>query len=60
MKYNFIFYYPSIESGGLEKNLFFLINSLAEKNYKCNFITYEITSNRVNLKKNFIFIKILV
>ena len=31
------FYYPSIENGGLEKNVFSLINNLAEKNYKINF-----------------------
>ena len=35
------FYYPSIEKGGLEKNLFSLINSLARKNYKINFVTYK-------------------
>ena len=28
---NLNFYYPSIEGGGLEKNLFSLINSLAKK-----------------------------
>jgi hypothetical protein len=29
-----IFFYPSIEAGGLTKNLFSLINSLSKKNYK--------------------------
>jgi len=57
MKYNFIFYYPSIESGGLEKNLFFLINSLAEKNYKVNFITYENNIKKSEFKKKFYFHK---
>ena len=57
MKYNFIFYYPSIESGGLEKNLSFLINSLAEKNYKVNFITYENNIKKSEFKKKFYFHK---
>ncbi|MDA7713746.1 glycosyltransferase [Candidatus Pelagibacter sp.] len=35
------FYFPSIEKGGLEKNVFSLINSLADKKYKINFFTYE-------------------
>ena len=41
------FYFPSIEKGGLEKNVFSLINSLAEKKYKINFFTYE---NNTNIK----------
>ena len=32
MKQNFNFYFPCIEDGGLEKNVFALVNSLAEKN----------------------------
>ena len=57
MKYNFIFYYPSIESGGLEKNLFFLINSLAEKNYQVKLITYANNINLGKFKKKFYFHK---
>ena len=41
MTFNLNFYYPSIEGGGLEKNLFSLINSLSKKNHKINFFTYE-------------------
>ena len=41
MKRTLNFYFPCIEDGGLEKNLFSLINSLAEKNYQINFFTYE-------------------
>ena len=57
MKYNFIFYYPSIESGGLEKNLFFLINSLSEKKYQVKLITYENNINLGKFKKKFYFHK---
>ena len=57
MKYNFIFYYPSIESGGLEKNLFFLINSLAEKKYKVKLITYADNIKDSKLRKKFFFHK---
>ena len=43
MKYKnqLIFFYPSIEIGGLEKNLFSLINSLSKKNYYINLITFK-------------------
>ena len=41
MSHSLIFYYPSIEGGGLEKNLFSLVNSLAKKKYHVNFITYK-------------------
>ncbi len=51
------FYYPSIERGGLEKNLFALINSLAEKKYKINFITYEDNTSRKEIKNIFYFHK---
>ena len=40
-----IFFYPSIEVGGLTKNLFSLINSLSKKNYKINFITFRHLEN---------------
>ena len=50
------FYYPSIEGGGLEKNLFSLINSLAKKKYKINFFTYQNNTKIRNLKINFILI----
>mgnify|MGYP001173635728 CR=1 FL=1 len=32
-KKNLLFFYPSLEIGGLTKNLFSLINSLSQKNY---------------------------
>ena len=51
------FYYPSIERGGLEKNLFSLINSLAEKKYKINFITYENNIKKKGINKIFYFHK---
>tara|TARA_B110000027_G_scaffold134163_1_gene165288 strand:- start:2983 stop:4092 length:1110 start_codon:yes stop_codon:yes gene_type:complete len=54
---NLIFYYPSIERGGLEKNLFSLINSLAEKKYKINFITYENNTKKKEIKEIFYFHK---
>ena len=43
MKKILIFYFPCIEDGGLEKNVFALVNSLAEKEYKINFFTYKTT-----------------
>ena len=49
------FYYPSIEGGGLEKNLFSLINSLAKKDYKVNFITYEDNTKKKEFNKIFYF-----
>ena len=51
------FYFPSIERGGLEKNVFSLINSLAEKKYKINFFTYENNTNIKDLRKKFYFHK---
>ena len=51
------FYYPSIEKGGLEKNVFSLINSLAEKKYQINFYTYEDNTNSKEYKKKFYFHK---
>ena len=53
----FNFYYPSIEGGGLEKNLFSLINSLAKKKYKINFFTYEDSTKKKEFKKKFYFNK---
>jgi glycosyltransferase involved in cell wall biosynthesis len=52
MKYKnkLIFFYPSIETGGLTKNLFSLINSLSKKNYKISFITYRHLENNVAKK----------
>lgn len=43
LKKNLIFFYPSVEIGGLTKNLFSLINSLSKKNYYITFITFENT-----------------
>tara|TARA_B100000795_G_scaffold269648_1_gene259751 strand:+ start:287 stop:1396 length:1110 start_codon:yes stop_codon:yes gene_type:complete len=51
------FYYPSIEKGGLEKNLFSLINSLAAKKYKIRFITYEDNTKKIQSKEIFYFHK---
>ena len=46
------FYYPSIENGGLEKNVFSLINNLAEKNYKINFFTFEDNTRKKQFRFN--------
>jgi|694.fasta_scaffold149166_3 glycosyltransferase involved in cell wall biosynthesis len=66
-----IFFHPSLESGGVEKNLFSLIHNLNNKNYKIIFITYcqiknkkinnkiEIICPSFNFKKNIRFLKIL-
>ena len=45
------FYFPCIEDGGLEKNVFALVNSLAEKEYKINFFTYKDDTKNKKLKK---------
>ena len=48
---NIIFFYPSLEIGGLTKNLFSLINSLSQKRYNIIFITFDkITENKVGSK----------
>ncbi|WP_075536237.1 glycosyltransferase [Candidatus Pelagibacter communis] len=57
MKKHLNFYFPCIEDGGLEKNVFALVNSLARKNYKINFFTYEDTTKSKKLKKKFFFHK---
>jgi glycosyltransferase involved in cell wall biosynthesis len=57
MDTNLYFYYPSIEGGGLEKNLFSLINSLAKRNCKVNFITYEDNTRKKEFDKIFYFHK---
>ena len=57
MTSNLNFYYPSIEGGGLEKNLFSLINSLEKKKYKINFFTYENNTRNKEFKKKFYFNK---
>ena len=59
MKYKnqLIFFYPSIEVGGLEKNLFSLINSLSKKKYNINFITFRSIKNNVFAKKLYAFEK---
>ena len=51
------FYFPCIEDGGLEKNVFALVNSLAEKEYKINFFTYKDDTKNKKLKNKFIFHK---
>tara|TARA_B100001093_G_C26786951_1_gene997103 strand:+ start:103 stop:1212 length:1110 start_codon:yes stop_codon:yes gene_type:complete len=55
MKSTLNFYYPSIEGGGVEKNLFSLINSLAKKKYKINFFTYENNTKNSEFKRKFYF-----
>jgi glycosyltransferase involved in cell wall biosynthesis len=45
LKKNLIFFYPSLEIGGLTKNLFSLINSLSKKKYDVTFITFENTED---------------
>ncbi len=50
-KRNLLFFYPSLEIGGLTKNLFSLINSLSQKNYNIIFLTYDnISENKVGSK----------
>ena len=51
------FYFPCIEDGGLEKNVFGLVNSLAEKKYKINFFTYKDNTKNKKLKNKFLFHK---
>ncbi len=50
LKKNLIFFYPSLEIGGLTKNLFSLINSLSKKKYYITFITFEKKNKNNNLK----------
>ena len=45
-KKTIIFFHPSLDSGGVEKNLFSLINNLSEKNYKIILITYTYIRNK--------------
>ena len=51
------FYFPSIEKGGLEKNVFSLINSLAKKKYKINFFTYEDNTQTKDFRNKYYFHK---
>lgn len=57
MKKTLNFYFPCIEDGGLEKNVFALVNSLAEKNYRINFFTYIDNTKNKKLRNKFIFNK---
>ena len=59
MKYRnqLVFFYPSIEIGGLTKNLFSLINSLSKKNYNINFITFRSLKDNVVANKLYQFDK---
>ena len=57
LKKNLIFFYPSIEIGGLTKNLFSLINSLSKKNYNILFITAHSSSNNKVSQKLYSFNK---
>ena len=54
------FYFPCIEDGGLEKNVFSLVNSLAKKKYHINFFTYENVTKNKKLKINFFFDKKII
>ncbi len=50
-KKNLLFFYPSLEIGGLTKNLFSLINSLSQKNYNIIFLTFDnISESKVGNK----------
>ncbi len=50
-KKNLIFFYPSLEIGGLTKNLFSLVNSLSQKKFNVIFVTYdEISKNKIGKK----------
>ena len=50
-KKNLLFFYPSLEIGGLTKNLFSLVNSLSQKNYNIVFLTFDnISENKVGNK----------
>ena len=51
------FYFPCIEDGGLEKNIFSLVNALAEKKYKINFFTYTDNTKSKKLRNKFFFNK---
>jgi len=51
------FYFPCIEDGGLEKNVFELVNSLAEKKYRINFFTYKDNTKNKKLRNKFLFHK---
>ena len=57
MKKTLNFYFPCIEDGGLEKNVFALVNSLAEKKYRINFFTYTDNTKNKKLRNKFIFNK---
>ena len=48
MKQNLNFYFPCIEDGGLEKNVFALVNSLAEKKYVINFLLLKAILKIIN------------
>ena len=51
LKKNLVFFYPSLEIGGLTKNLFSLVNSLSEKKYNIIFITFNnINNNKLGNK----------
>ncbi len=49
-KKELIFFYPSLEIGGLTKNLIELINSLSLKKYKIFFLTFEQDKNKIKNK----------
>ena len=54
------FYFPCIEDGGLEKNVFSLVNSLAKKKYHINFFTYENVTKNKKLRNKFFFDKKII
>ena len=52
MDESFTFFHPSIDRGGVEKNLISLINSLSEKNYRINLVTFNNYKQKIKKKKN--------
>ena len=46
MKKNLIIFNPSIEDGGVEKNLFIIANYLASKNYNITVISADIIKKK--------------
>jgi len=52
-----VFFIPSIENGGVEKNLFLLLRYLSKKNNKIHLITASINFKKAKLNKNINIIK---
>ena len=52
-----VFFIPSIENGGVEKNLFLLLRYLSKKNNKIHLITASTDFKKAKLNKNINIIK---